>query len=57
MRILFLVNHYNTLRVFRKELLIKLNKEGHKVFISLPADKEVYMNELKSFGCEIFLLR
>ncbi len=53
MKILFLVNHYNTLRVFRKELLIKLNSEGHKVLVSLPFDKEEYMNELKSLGCEL----
>lgn len=53
MKILFLVNHYNTLRVFRKELLIKLNELGHKVLVSSPFSKKENMDELRSFGCEL----
>ena len=53
MKILFLVNHYNTLRVFRKEFLIKLSELGHKVLVSLPFAEKEYMEELKSYGAEL----
>ena len=53
MKILFLVNHYNTLRVFRKELLIKLNELGHEVIVSTPFDTKENMDILRSFGCKL----
>lgn len=50
-RILILSNHFITLYNFRKELIIKLVENGHKVFISMPKSEE---NKFFSdMGCEI----
>lgn len=39
-RILILSNHFITLYNFRKELIKKLNDDGHEVFISMPKSDE-----------------
>lgn len=52
MKILILSNHYLTLRVFRKDLIHELSK-NHEVVISLPEDKQEYMDELRSFGARL----
>lgn len=39
-RILILSNHFITLYNFRKELIQRLNGEGHEVFISMPKSDE-----------------
>lgn len=50
-RILFLANHFITLHSFRKELISKLVKDGHEVYLSLPEDKDnQYFVDL---GCKI----
>ena len=50
-RILFLAQHFITLYSFRRELIEKLRKEGHEVFLSLPeSDDNKYFEEL---GCKI----
>ena len=36
MKILVLANHYNTLRIFRRELLKALSEAGHEVVVSIP---------------------
>lgn len=52
-KILILANHYNTLRIFRRELLEEFHRLGHEIIVSIPpCDKE---NEdiLRSYGCQI----
>jgi glycosyltransferase involved in cell wall biosynthesis len=50
-RILILSNHFITLYNFRKELISKLIKEGHEVFISMPKSAEnTFFSDM---GCEI----
>lgn len=50
-RILFLAQHFITLYSFRRELIEKLCKEGHEVFLSLPvSDDNKYFEDL---GCKI----
>ena len=50
-KILILSNHFITLYNFRKELIVKLIEEGHKVWISMPkSDDNVFFRKL---GCEI----
>ena len=50
-KILILSNHFITLYNFRKELIKRLNDEGHEVFISMPkADDNNFFEEM---GCKI----
>lgn len=50
-RILFLAQHFITLYSFRRELIERLCKEGHEVFLSLPvSDDNKYFEDL---GCKI----
>lgn len=50
-RILILSNHFITLYNFRKELIRKLVKEGHEIFISMPRSKENAF--FADMGCKI----
>lgn len=50
-KILFLSNHFITLYSFRKELITKLTKEGHEVYISTPEDEQNAFFE--NLGCKI----
>lgn len=50
-RILFLAQHFITLYSFRRELIEKLRKEGHEVFLSLPASENNTFFE--ALGCKI----
>lgn len=52
-KILVLANHYNTLRIFRRELLIRLCKEGHSVTASFPECDEENRQILESYGCSV----
>jgi galacturonosyltransferase len=50
-RILILSNHFITLYNFRKELIKRLVKDGHEVFISMPKFKEnTFFSDM---GCKI----
>lgn len=50
-RILFLAQHFITLYSFRRELIERLCKEGHEVFLSLPlSDDNKFFEDL---GCTI----
>lgn len=50
-RILFLAQHFITLYSFRRELIERLCKEGHEVYLSLPvSDDNKYFEDL---GCKI----
>ena len=50
-KILILSNHFITLYNFRKELVSKLIKEGHEVFISMPKSAE--NSFFSDMGCKI----
>lgn len=53
MKILILANHYNTLRIFRRELLKKLVSMGNEVVISIPPCDNENKNTLISYGCQV----
>ncbi len=55
-RILVLANHYNTLRIFRRELLIALCSRGHKVRVVIPPCEDENKKILESYGCEVTIL-
>lgn len=50
-RILILSNHFITLYNFRKELIKRLNDEGHEVYISMPKSDD--NNFFEDMGCKI----
>lgn len=50
-RILILSNHFITLYNFRKELIQRLNDEGHEVYISMPkSDDNKFFSDM---GCKV----
>ena len=50
-RILFLAQHFITLYSFRRELIERLCREGHEVYLSIPASEDnVYFENM---GCRI----
>lgn len=50
-RILILSNHFITLYNFRKELIQRLNNDGHDVYISMPkSDNSILFSDM---GCKI----
>ena len=51
-RILILANHYNTLRIFRRELIKKI-AETDEVFISIPDCDEENKKTLESYGATV----
>jgi galacturonosyltransferase len=55
MKILILANHYNTLRIFRRELLIKLSQLGHELIVSIPQADDENISLLESYGCRIVI--
>lgn len=52
-KILILANHYNTLRIFRRELLEELHRLGHELVVSIPPCDEENKSILKGYGCRI----
>ncbi len=52
-KILILANHYNTLRIFRRELLEELHHLGHEVIVSIPPCDEENRRILEGYGCRI----
>lgn len=50
-KILILSNHFITLYNFRRELIARLRREGHEVFISMPRAKE--NSFFTNMGCKI----
>lgn len=55
MKILILANHYNTLRIFRRELLQKLSSLGHEIVVSLPETDDENKSIIESYGCRIVI--
>lgn len=52
-KILILANHYNTLRIFRRELIKELINRGHSVEIAIPPCDEDNKNILLSYGTRV----
>lgn len=51
MRILILTNYANGLYLFRRELLLALQKDGHQVLVSLPPDENSH--KIRELGCQV----
>lgn len=54
-KILILANHYNTLRIFRRELIKKLAELGNEVIISIPPAEKQEIYTLESYGSKVIL--
>ncbi len=54
-RILILANHYNTLRIFRRELIKKLAEFGNEVIISVPPAEQAEIDRLISYGSKVII--
>lgn len=52
-RILFLSNHYITLYAFRRELIERLCRQGHEVYISMPEDER--NGYFEDMGCRLII--
>ena len=52
-KILILANHYNTLRIFRRELIKELVAQGNQLVVCIPNADDENINILKSYGCEV----
>lgn len=53
MKILILANHFNTLRIFRRELIKEISARGHEIVISIPTCDEENKNILESYGTRV----
>lgn len=52
-KILILANHYNTLRIFRRELIKKLSSLGNEIYISIPECDKDDADILESYGSKV----
>ncbi len=52
-KILILANHYNTLRIFRRELLEELHRQGHELVVSVPPCDAENREILEGYGCRL----
>lgn len=52
-KILILANHYNTLRIFRRELIKELVQDGNEVIVSIPPADHENITILESYGCKV----
>lgn len=52
-RILILANNYNTLRIFRRELIKEMADQGHEVIASIPPCDNENKELLESYGCSV----
>lgn len=53
MKILILANHYNTLRIFRRELIISFAEMGHEIILSIPQCDDRNKAILESYGARV----
>lgn len=56
-KILILSNHYNTLRIFRRELIKELFAQGHEVVVSIPPADQDNLQLLESYGCRVVITK
>ena len=52
-KILILANHYNTLRIFRRELIIRLAQDGHEILLAIPECEAEYKKVLEDYGTTV----
>lgn len=52
MKLLILANHYNTLRIFRRELLKALSSQ-HEVVVAMPPCDEANRDQIISYGTKV----
>ena len=52
-KILILANHYNTLRIFRRELLQEMHKAGHEIVVSIAECDDENRKQIESYGCRV----
>ena len=53
MKILILANHFNTLRIFRRELIKAISQNGHEVVISIPTCDDENKRILEAYGSRV----
>lgn len=53
MKILILANHFNTLRIFRRELIKTISQQGNDVVISIPTCDNENKQILESYGAKV----
>ncbi len=53
MKVLILANHFNTLRIFRRELIKAISQNGHEVIISIPTCDSENKSILESYGARV----
>ena len=56
-KILILANHYNTLRIFRRELIKELIAAGNNVFVAIPPADIENIRILESYGCKVVITK
>ena len=54
-KVLILANHYNTLRIFRRELIKKIAQLGNEVIISIPPAEQKEIDTLESYGSKVVI--
>lgn len=54
-KILILANHYNTLRIFRRELIKQLSLNGNDIIISIPPCEQNEIETLESYGSKVII--
>ena len=54
-KVLILANHYNTLRIFRRELIKKIAQLGNEVIISIPPSEQKEIDTLESYGSKVVI--
>ena len=52
-RVLILANHYQTVRVFRRDLMKEIVSRGNELFLSIPPCEPQDRAELESYGCRV----
>lgn len=51
-KVLILSNHYNSLRIFRRELIVEIAKK-HDVIVSMPSCDKENTDIIRSYGCKV----
>ena len=54
-KVLILANHYNTLRIFRRELIKKIAQFGNEVIVSIPPAEQKEIDTLESYGSKVVI--
>ena len=52
-RVLILANHYQTVRIFRRDIMKEIVNRGCELFLSIPECAQDERAELESYGCRV----